>query len=293
MKTKQIALRLAVVAVAFVAACFVRIQMEMEQTGRKIRRGLADILGRMSTFFWLLELKRLVGIAERRSWTVQFVHMLPGDALGFGAGVALHADKTIKVRTYGLSKRQVAETLRHELEHAAGAGHARAPAWLRCMGTWGPIANAVSYAFETVAGSTLAVSTTAPATYDLAGYSASGLVYTIIGEITDIGPFSRTYATVNHNPIAERQVTQKKGSFTLDPIELMMAWDGDDAGQVILRAAEATDAILTFELVKQGGDQRYFTAQVSKVSENFGGADNVNQAAITLLPQKVFIRDPE
>ena len=262
MKTFQTALRLAVVAVAFMAACF-------------------------GWIFWKLETCRLRWLAFRAGWKVEFVDRIPGD-IGLKVGVTLFDEKVILLRTAGLEPRHIAEALRHELCHATGTEYAQAPAWMTCLGTFA----AVAFAFETVAGSILAVTTQVPATYDAAGYGASAMVYTAVGEITDLGPLSRTYATVSHSPIASRQVTQKKGSFTLDPIDYQMAWDQSDAGQDILRAAEDTDAILTFELTKQGGDKRYFTAQVSKVSENFGGSDNVNQAMITLLPQKVFVRYP-
>lgn len=247
----------------------------------------------LAQFLWRLEVHRLVRVAARSGWTVRFVRHFPADALGFTAGMVLHRDREILVRTFGLSQQKIAAVLRHELEHADGAAVARGSRWLLCcMGTWSTAAGLVSLAFETVAGSTLGVTTQTPATYDAAGYGASAMSYTLVGEITNIGPISREYNVVSHNPIASRQVTQKKGSFTLPPIELTMAWDQSDAGQDILRAAEATDAILTFEITKQGGDKRYFTAQVSKVSESFGGADDVDQAMVTLLPQRVVVQYP-
>jgi hypothetical protein len=147
--------------------------------------------------------------------------------------------------------------------------------------------------FETVAGSVLGVSASAPATYDLAGYGASAMVYTAVGEITDLGgSYGRQYNVVSHAPISTSQVTQKKGGFTLNPIELMMAWDQSDSGQDILRTAAATNSILTFELIKQGGDRRYFTAQVSKFVENMGTVDNVVQGSVTLLPQRDIVMNP-
>lgn len=146
-------------------------------------------------------------------------------------------------------------------------------------------------AFETVAGSTLAVSTSAPATYDSSGYGA--LTFTTVGEITDLGTaLGRQYNTTSHSPIATRQVIEKKGSYRLGTLELMMAWDQSDAGQDLCRAAALNDTVLSVKVTKQGGDIRYFTAQVSKFVENFGTVDNVVNGAMTLLLQKDIVYNP-
>jgi len=180
-----------------------------------------------------------------------------------------------------------------EVEHAAGAEFARAPRWLRCLGTWGTVAGLVSLAFETVAGSTLHCSTTAPVTYDIAGYSDTDITWTALGEITDLGQgYGRTYNIVTHAPIDTAQVIEKKGGYKLGTVELLMAWDQSDAGQDLLRTASADNSILTFKLTKQGGDIRYFTAQVSKFVENFGTVDNVVVGAVTLLLQKNVVHSP-
>lgn len=146
-------------------------------------------------------------------------------------------------------------------------------------------------AFETVAGSTLAVSVAAPATYDTAGYGA--LTFTTVGEITDLGSgLGRDYNTVNHSPIATRQVIEKKGSYKLGTLDVTMAWDMSDAGQDLCRAAALDDSILSIKIVKQGGDIRYFTAQVAKFVENFGTVDNVVQGMMSLLRQKDIVYNP-
>ncbi len=145
--------------------------------------------------------------------------------------------------------------------------------------------------FETVAGSTLAVSVAAPATYDAAGYGA--LTFTAVGEITDLGQgLGRAYNTVTHSPISSRQVIEKKASYKLGSIDYVMAWDQSDAGQDLCRTAADNDSILSIKITKQGGDIRYFTAQVAKFVENFGTVDNVVQGMMTLLRQKDVVYSP-
>jgi hypothetical protein len=145
--------------------------------------------------------------------------------------------------------------------------------------------------FETLAGASIAVSASTPATFDVAGYGA--LAYTTVGEVTDLGQgLGRTYNTVKHSPVATRQVIEKKASYELGTLDIMMAWDGADAGQVLLLANSIVDTPISLKITKQSGAIRYFQAQVSVFDENFGTVDTVVQAKCTLLLQKDVVRTP-
>ncbi len=246
------------------------------------------------SFLWDLEIRRLIGAAQRQGFDVRFVDAIPGDALGVNAGMTVHRDKLIYIKTGPtMTRAKLAAVLRHELEHVDGALFAWAPKWLRCGGTWGTLAGLVSLSFETVAGSTLHCTVTVPSSYDLTGYSDTDIVWTAIGEITDLGSgYGRQYNVVSHAPISSAQVTQKKGGYTLPPVDITMAWDQSDSGQDLCRAASLDNSILTMKLTKQGGDKRYFTAQVSRFVENFGTVDNVVVGMLTLLPQRNYVSDP-
>jgi hypothetical protein len=139
-------------------------------------------------------------------------------------------------------------------------------------------------AAETVAGTVLSCS--AAIQYSIFSPGYDGVVFSAIGEVTDIaGSLGREYNASTHAPISQSQVTARKGGFNYPAVELLMAWDESDAGQDLLRAASLDTTELTFELVKQDGDIRYFTAQVSKFVENCGTVDNVVVGAVTLLLQ--------
>lgn len=147
-------------------------------------------------------------------------------------------------------------------------------------------------AWETVAGTVLACSASLPATYDAAGYGA--LSFTAVGEVTNIdGELGRVYNTVEHAPIASSQRIQRKGTYVVGTSEIRLAWDQSDAGQDLLRTA-ANDAndIMSFKITKQGGDIRWFTAQVQKFVETFGSGDDVNAGMITLLRQTDVVMSP-
>jgi hypothetical protein len=138
---------------------------------------------------------------------------------------------------------------------------------------------------STVAGSTLSVSASLPATNDVAGYAA--LTWTTIGEMTDIGAVKgRAYNTSTHSPIGTPMQVSKKASYTLPNGEFTVGWDDADAGQAIIEAgANSGTDTYAFKLTKQDGVTRYFTAQVMQFVENLGTVDNVVQGQFTLLRQ--------
>lgn len=154
-------------------------------------------------------------------------------------------------------------------------------------------AGAMMLNFETVAGTTVSVCNAIPATFDAAGYGA--LAWSLTGEVTDVGNGSglgRQYNTTTHSPVASRQVIEKKGSFKLGEFGLMLAWDEADAGQDILRSVAFTDTVISVKITKQGGNARYFTAQVSEFTENFGKVDDVNVGKVVFLRQTDVVYNP-
>lgn len=135
-------------------------------------------------------------------------------------------------------------------------------------------------AVRTSAGTTLHVSAGTPATFDVTGYEA--LTFTAVGEVTDLGEFGREYALVTHNPVGSRGTVKKKGSFNEGSMAMTVGLDTDDAGQILLKAASASDADYSFKVTTQNGDIYYFQAQVMTFKVGVGSVDNITTAAITL-----------
>ena len=147
--------------------------------------------------------------------------------------------------------------------------------------------------YETVAGSTLWVSAQVPATYDTAGYDASIMNWTLVGEITDLaGVAGRQYNISEHAAISNRLRQEKKASYKFPPRVFQMAWDQSDAGQDICRTSSNDDSVLSFKILKQGGDARYFTGQVQGFVEMAGTVDNVVQGTMTVLQQRDTVMNP-
>jgi hypothetical protein len=132
----------------------------------------------------------------------------------------------------------------------------------------------------TVAGVTIGISASQPATFNEAGYEA--VVFTLIGEITDGGEHGRSYALVTSNPIASRGTQKFKGSFNEGTKTLVVDMDSDDAGQILLKTALNSDNDYSFEVTYPNGDIDWFQAKVMSYRKATGGVDSMRTATIDL-----------
>lgn len=130
------------------------------------------------------------------------------------------------------------------------------------------------------AGTSLKVSAATPATFDATGYNA--LTFTTVGEVVDLGEFGREYNLITHNPIATRGTQKLKGSFNEGSISLQLGLDTDDAGQVLLKAAVASDSNYSFLVTTQNGDKYYFQAKAMSFKTGVGSVDSVTSATVSL-----------
>lgn len=133
---------------------------------------------------------------------------------------------------------------------------------------------------KTSAGTTIAISASNPATFNVAGYEA--LSFTLIGEVTDLGEFGREYALVTHNPVGSRGTVKKKGSFNEGTMTMSLGLDTDDAGQILAKAASLSDNDYSFKVTTQNGDIYYFQAQVMSFKVGVGSVDQITTATISL-----------
>ena len=133
---------------------------------------------------------------------------------------------------------------------------------------------------QSTAGASIGISSSAPATFNEAGYGA--LTFTNIGEVTDLGEFGREYNLITHNPIDTRATKKLKGSYNEGQIALTVALDTADAGQNIAKTASTSDADYYFKVTMQNGAAYYFPAKVMTFKRAVGSVDNVVTASISL-----------
>lgn len=130
------------------------------------------------------------------------------------------------------------------------------------------------------AGTSIGITSSAPATFNVAGYSA--LTFTNIGEVTDLGEFGREYNLITHNPLGTRGTVKLKGSFNEGSISLQLGLDTDDAGQILAKTASQSDGDYSFKVTTQNGDDYYFQAKVMSFKVGVGSVDSVTTATINL-----------
>lgn len=133
----------------------------------------------------------------------------------------------------------------------------------------------------TSAGSTLAITATAPATFDAAGYGAA--TFTEIGGIEKIGALGAVFAKVEFQPLKGPK-DKNKGSRDNGSLAPSLAIDESDAGQTLLRtaAADETSKIYYFKVTYSNGAKRYFGGRVFGYPETVDGADTVLMANPTI-----------
>lgn len=125
----------------------------------------------------------------------------------------------------------------------------------------------------TVAGSTLSISASLPATYDAAGFAA--LSYTAVAEVTDIGELGKDFTLVTHNPLADRKTYKFKGSYNSGSLQIQLAKALSDTGQTILLAASNSDNDYSFHILLQDSSDMYFTGKVMSLMTKIGSVNNI------------------
>lgn len=134
---------------------------------------------------------------------------------------------------------------------------------------------------QTLAQSSISVTATAPATYDITGFDALA-DWTEVGEVTDLSGHGDTYTEVTHLPLSSRRVQKLKGSVDAGSETYTLADDIDDAGQLVLKAALASDDDYYFKETWQDGTIEYYAAKVMSFAGVGGNADNVRARTITV-----------
>jgi len=132
------------------------------------------------------------------------------------------------------------------------------------------------------ATSTLKISAGVPATFDSAGYAA--LSYTTVGEITNIGDFGREWNINSHTPVALKGAQKIKTGFDPGEMTLELALDTDDAGQVLMKAAENSTAFYAFLITTTVGplDKYYFQGLVKSWKVKIGDKNATTSASASI-----------
>ena len=136
-------------------------------------------------------------------------------------------------------------------------------------------------AYFSSAGSTFALSASAPSAETAAGFDA--LVYTVVGEVTSLGAVGQESSLITHMPVADRVVRKLKGSKNNGSMELSYALDlGGHQGQQLLKVAAESDNAYSCRIVLQNGTKIYFRGLVMSAKREVGGVDSITSGSSTI-----------
>jgi hypothetical protein len=102
-----------------------------------------------------------------------------------------------------------------------------------------------------------------PATYDAAGYGATTITYTAIGKVLTFPAFGSNRPT-QEVPLINAAVEYIKGSARYQGGDMTMGDVPADAGQVILKAAEASPNHYSMKITYADGEVHYLDVIVNK-----------------------------
>lgn len=135
---------------------------------------------------------------------------------------------------------------------------------------------------QTMVGATLALSASLPATYDSAGYEASAMVYTLLGEVDNFGNHGTTAKIAEYTPVATGVVGKAKGSKNYGNITVGMGSVPSNAGQTLLEAAVESSAHYSAKMTYPDGEIHYMDVLVSKKEYQDGAADGLSKISAVL-----------
>jgi hypothetical protein len=135
---------------------------------------------------------------------------------------------------------------------------------------------------QSIAGATLSISASIPATYDQAGYEASAMVYTALGEVENYGNHGVTANISEFTPVDTAVVTKIKGSKNYGTMALMLGSIPSNAGQVILEAAAESNSHYSAKFSYPDGEVHYLDVLVGKKEYQDGSVNDISKIAVDL-----------
>ena len=137
---------------------------------------------------------------------------------------------------------------------------------------------------------TYAISAGLPATYDAAGYGATTITYTTIGKVESFPEIGSTREVNKFTPISGA-VEYLKGTAEYGSGNMVMADVPADAGQVILKAADASANHYSMKITYPDGEIHYLDVIVSswKLSQAQSGGVMKRTAMISVCKDPVIV----
>jgi len=135
-------------------------------------------------------------------------------------------------------------------------------------------------------GATYAISAGLPATYDAAGYAATTITYTAIGQVESFPEVGLEAPVSEFRPI-NGNVKHLKGTPTYGSGQMVMADIPADAGQVILKAAAGSQSHYSMKITYADGEVHYLDVLVSSWKMSAHGENQAMKRTATISVERV------
>lgn len=137
------------------------------------------------------------------------------------------------------------------------------------------------------AGTTIAIASGAPATYDQAGFVAQA--FDKIGKIKNAGEFGKKFQLITNQYLSQRGEEKRKGTFNAGTLSIQVDILKGSAGQDRCEEALDSDDDYSFEIVLQNGRTFWVRGQVTSFPINIGGANDMTGSTITVELNPIFL----
>ena len=140
---------------------------------------------------------------------------------------------------------------------------------------------------QTMTGATLAISASLPASYNAAGYGATGMSYTSIGSVENFGEHGGSASVSEFVAVGDGVVQKFKGSKNYGSMALMLGQISSDTGQDLVDTAFESQNRYSVKLTyalgtgEATGEIHYLDVLVTRRTWQDGSANDVRKLAVT------------
>jgi len=136
-------------------------------------------------------------------------------------------------------------------------------------------------------GSKLAFSIGVPASVNVSGYAA--LSWTESNEEVNIGDIGPENTVITYDTVGDGAVNKRMGATNNGQQNVTVAFDADNGGQEMLRAAARSKVVVRVRETLATGDIYYYDAYVQRFKTMVGGAGDYLRADVTLEIDATFL----
>jgi len=133
-------------------------------------------------------------------------------------------------------------------------------------------------------GTCISLSAGIPTTHDDTGFAA--LTFTQLGGLESVGDITISHSSGSFTGLCSNKTTPIKGAEEISSVDVVVAYQKADAGQVLMSAARKSPNKHSFKVTYPDGSKSYFSAYVMKEGKQTGGNNDAIKIpySLSLVP---------